>query len=261
MPQIPTPPVSRPGSENPEAELKPAEASSELLASLDTLLEQYLHLLDRQQKLQSGFSKQLSSGFLALAHANYTCPPGRRYGRDYYDERMKTNKKISIQTEQDVDEAEDTPDSLEEAETPASNDLLYNFHIQSISNREAEKTDEKEDAEKLPVEDKQTEAPSQQEEIPTKQTSDTTSSAAENSSAVVDTDNAVEEPKKPHKKFRSDDPIYWYGILVPPSLRSAQKSFTEGVRTQVPALAGTIVEMRALEHKITQLRAKLESST
>lgn len=160
-----------------------------------------------------------------------------------------------------MDEAEVTPDSLEEAETPASNDLLYNFHIESISNREAEKTDEKDDAEKLPVEDKQTDAPSQQEEVPTKQTSDTTSSAAEHFSAVADTDNSAEEPKEPRKKFRSDDPIYWYGILVPPSLRNAQKSFTESVRTQVPALAGTIVEMRALEQKITQLRAKLGSST
>jgi len=61
MPQIPTPPASRPNSGAPEAELKPTEASSELLASLDTLLEQYLHLLDRQQKLQSGLSKQLAS--------------------------------------------------------------------------------------------------------------------------------------------------------------------------------------------------------
>lgn len=160
-----------------------------------------------------------------------------------------------------MDEAEDTKNSLEEAETPASNDLLYNFHIKSISNRDAEKTDEKDDAEKLPVEDKQTEAPSQQEEIPTKETSDTTSSAAEHSSAVADTDNSAEEPKQPRKKFRSDDPIYWYGILVPASLRNAQKSFTGGIRNQVPELAGTIVEMRALEQKITQLRAKLGSST
>jgi hypothetical protein len=60
MAQSPTPPASRPGSEAPEAELKP-EASSELLDSLDTLLEQYLHLLDRQQKLHSGLSKKLSS--------------------------------------------------------------------------------------------------------------------------------------------------------------------------------------------------------
>ena len=61
MAQIPTPPPSRPGSEAPDFASKPAGASSELLQSLDTLLEQYLHLLDRQQKLQSGLAKQLSS--------------------------------------------------------------------------------------------------------------------------------------------------------------------------------------------------------
>lgn len=61
MSQIPTPSTSQPGSEALVDELKPAEASSELLRSLDTLLEQYLYLLDRQQELQSGLSKQLSS--------------------------------------------------------------------------------------------------------------------------------------------------------------------------------------------------------
>lgn len=64
MSQIPTPPASRPGSEAPEAVVKPADSadnSSELRRSLDTLLEQYLHLLDRQQQLQSGLSKELSS--------------------------------------------------------------------------------------------------------------------------------------------------------------------------------------------------------
>lgn len=61
MAQIPTPPPSRPGSEAPDYVPMPAEASSELLDSLDVLLERYLHLLDRQQELQSGLSKQLSS--------------------------------------------------------------------------------------------------------------------------------------------------------------------------------------------------------
>jgi hypothetical protein len=166
----------------------------------------------------------------------------------------------SIQTGQDVDvdEDEQIKDSQDEAGTPGSSDLEYKFHVESISNRE-EKTDEKDDTEKSSVEDKQTEAPSQ-EDTSTKG-NDTTSSATEDSDATTDTDRSIEEPQKPRKKFRSDDPIYWYGILVPPSLRNAQKSFTEGVQTQVPELAGTIVEMRALEQRITQLRAKLGIST
>jgi hypothetical protein len=164
----------------------------------------------------------------------------------------------SIQTGQDVDEDEQINDSQDEAGTPGSSELEYKFHVESICNRE-EKTDEKDDTEKSSVEDKQTEAPSQ-EDTSTKG-SDTTSSAAEDSDAATDTDRSIEESQKPRKKFRSDDPIYWYGILVPPSLRNAQKSFTEGVQTQVPELAGTIVEMRALEQRITQLRAKLGIST
>ncbi|KAJ5119684.1 hypothetical protein N7448_010353 [Penicillium atrosanguineum] len=257
MAQIPTPPASRPGSGAPKAKLKPAEASSELLASLDALLEQYLHLLDRQQKLQSGLSKHLSSGFLALAHANYTCPPGRRYGRDYYDDRMKTNQKISIQRDQDVEEAEAkaTKDSQHEADTPATSDLEYNFQIEPILNREGkEKMDDKDDADKSPIENEPTEA--LQPEDTAKNGSDA-ASATEDSRAVTETDKPAEEPKKPRKKFRSDDPIYWYGILVPLSLRNAQKSFTDGIQSQVPELAGTIVEMRALEQRITQVRANL----
>lgn len=75
---------------------------------------------------------------------------------------------------------------------------------------------------------------------------------------MSDTD-APEQEEKPAKKFRSDDPINWYGILVPPSLRSAQKSFSAAVQTEVPELAGTIVEMRVLEQKILDMRSKLEA--
>lgn len=53
-------------------EIKPAEtpgASMELLQSLDTLLEEYLHLLDRQQELQSGLAKQLSSVYDSVARS------------------------------------------------------------------------------------------------------------------------------------------------------------------------------------------------
>lgn len=66
-------------------------------------------------------------------------------------------------------------------------------------------------------------------------------------------ETAVSAPKK----FRSSDPIHWYGILVPLSLRNAQTSFTGAVETQVPELAGVVVEMRAVEDEINQLRKKL----
>ena len=64
MAQIPTPPASRPGSEAPEVQQKEThgvDTSAGLLQTLDTLLERYLHLLDRHQKLQADLAKRLSS--------------------------------------------------------------------------------------------------------------------------------------------------------------------------------------------------------
>jgi len=61
MAQIPTPPASRDASEAPEASPKLAGPSSDLLQSLDLLLERYLKLLDHYQALQMRLEKQLSS--------------------------------------------------------------------------------------------------------------------------------------------------------------------------------------------------------
>lgn len=148
-----------------------------------------------------------------------------------------------------------TKDSQHEAETSGTSDLEYNFQIEPIPTREKEeKLDDNDDADKSPVGDKHTEA------LPEKdiaKNGNDAASAIEVSDGVTDTNKPAEEPTKTRKKFRSDDPIYWYGILVPSSLRNAQKSFTEGIQSQVPDLAGTIVEMRALEQRITQLRTNL----
>lgn len=65
MAQFPTPPASRHGSELPDVDTTKdspvADSSAELLQSLDALLERYLDLLDRHQKLHADFAKQLSS--------------------------------------------------------------------------------------------------------------------------------------------------------------------------------------------------------
>ncbi|KAJ5548747.1 hypothetical protein N7513_005981 [Penicillium frequentans] len=247
MPQIPTPPASRPGSEAPEVESKPAEApggSTELLQSLDILLEQYLHLLDRQQELQSGLAKQLSSGFLALAHANYTCPPGRRYGADYYDERMKATRKISIQRRPEDDNK--STDSTEASNTPS--EAEYKFNIEYTPSRTPEEPAETKD--ELQSEDSKSQKTSKLD----------TGTTTESDSPVEDSvPNKSSGESKAPKKSRPSDPISWYGILVPPSLRTAQKSFTDGIQNEVPALAAVVVEMRRLEDKINKIRTELGS--
>ena len=64
------------------------------------------------------------------------------------------------------------------------------------------------------------------------------------------------KPSQPRQRFRSSDPLTWYGILVPPSLRSAQKSFTEAVEKQIPALASVVAEMQAVEKEVDRARGR-----
>ena len=63
------------------------------------------------------------------------------------------------------------------------------------------------------------------------------------------------------KGSQFNDPIHWYGILVPPSLREAQASFKGAIEHDVLELAETTVEMRALEEKITRLRTELAEAS
>ncbi|KGO71270.1 hypothetical protein PITC_063510 [Penicillium italicum] len=248
MTQIPTPPASRPGSEAPEVDVKP-EALEDSVQSLDTLLEKYLYLLDRQQKLHSSLAEQLSSGFFSLAQANFSSPPGRRYGPDYYDGRMKATRKISIESEQSTEKS--TNDPQEKEDSTALPGSEYTFSVDATPSHRSEKADENNETKaSSPVLGGQLEASG--ESSPTETASSEPSENAETETTLVENLRPVS------KKFRSTDPIHWYGILVPQSLRKAQDSFANAIDNQVPDLASTTVEMRALEQQISRVRARLE---
>lgn len=66
-----------------------------------------------------------------------------------------------------------------------------------------------------------------------------------------------ESPKLSRKPFRSDDPLSWFGILVPPSLKNAQRSFTEAIEGKIPELASVIHDMRQVEQRVQKLRKEI----
>ena len=70
--------------------------AEQLMQKLDDLLEQYLNILDEYQKAREQLSTHLSSGYMALAQANFANKTGRRYGQDYYDERMQAQRIVEI---------------------------------------------------------------------------------------------------------------------------------------------------------------------
>ena len=64
----------------------------------------------------------------------------------------------------------------------------------------------------------------------TPQNSTSTNSGQEEEEAVEE--KAVEE--KPQLKIDPRDPLRWFGILVPPALRSSQSAFSQGKLTILP---------------------------
>ncbi|PLB52386.1 hypothetical protein P170DRAFT_472283 [Aspergillus steynii IBT 23096] len=248
MAQIPTPPASRPGSETPDAELKEApvaDSSADLLQSLDTLLEKYLDLLDRHQKSQEELARRISSGFFSLAQANYTCPPGRRYGTDYYDERMKATRRVALQPPPDSQSQEQTTEVEDSTGNPETKAI---FAIEPVANENSEALSETKESESSKSDDSPKEAPDANAEDtePTESTEDTD---ADSTSAP--------KPEPVKKKPCSSDPIRWFGVLVSPHLRNAQKSFSDVIDGPVPQLASTAFEMRALESEISRVRSQI----
>jgi hypothetical protein len=241
MAELPTPPASRQSSESPELQLKQsreAESSAKTLELLDYSLERYLLLLHQHQKLQADLAKKLSSGFFSLAHANYTCPPGRRYGADYYDERMKAIRRMAIRSppcaeeEKIMDGAEDDP----QGECPPDEYRQIFAIDETTNNQQVEEPETSEDKEEAD--------------------SEVDNTHQVNPSATSDRDSATSESSS-KERSRFSDPIHWYGILVSPSLRSAQKSFTEAVEQHLPKLASVVVEMQTVEREIERLRSQL----
>lgn len=42
------------------------------------------------------FGRDKKQGFLSIAQANYSTSSGRRYGQDFYDDRMKALKGVYV---------------------------------------------------------------------------------------------------------------------------------------------------------------------
>lgn len=168
---------------------------------------------------------------------------------------LRLNRSIHY-ARSEVNEPEHKTEEQHGTDSCRVDEFEYNFNLETVENRPTEEyTDDTDEKAKPSTEATETEPSTNDTAAPA---SGTDTPASQDSDAHPP---APSETKTVRKKFRSDDPIYWYGILVPPSLRTAQKSFTEAIQTQVPDLAGTIVEMRALEQKITHVRTKLGIDT
>ncbi|GBC05397.1 hypothetical protein RclHR1_06200002 [Rhizophagus clarus] len=172
----------------------------EICTKLDEALLEYLSLISKYQENWQQISKELEGAFMQLAHTKYTMGPGR-LTQDQYDGRMQAATRILISQNLGVEEEE----------------KHYN-HQFSLINGHLENDENINESE--------------------------SSQSIDNSSILrrrnvkeleTKTDN-TNKTKKPQKKQIIRDPLHWFGLLVPPSLRDSQKHFKQGLVNMVNLL-------------------------
>ncbi|KAI1959545.1 hypothetical protein LOZ58_004354 [Ophidiomyces ophidiicola] len=212
---LPTPPI-------PPAALATLQVSSfASLKAIDALLERYLYLLDEQQRLQHELGKHLSKAFFSLARANHSCRPGRRYGEECYDERMTAVRKVVLRPSDLTSPKTDLPTDSCLSHIPQRFTIIK--HIASADNTA------------IALE-------------PSLSDSSPANTVAEDQPQVADLPS-ISKTRPP-----SIDPLQWFGILTPASLRDAQSSFSSAVDGPIARLLNVVAEMRDVEQTITGLR-------
>jgi hypothetical protein len=194
--------------QTPEPETSSSKTDPSLLEledHLDELWESYLTLLDQYTKAQDEIKKHFNSGFLSLAKAQSSASLGRRYGQDWYDERMKASRKARVLSAS-VDDTEDSVGA--DLQRLSISAVPRGPTIQIVHSEEKKSKSESEI--------KEEESKQQQQQPSPPGTPEPESKPKEDEEMKSD---QAEEPKP-------TNPLRWFGVLVPPELRRAQSAFT-----------------------------------
>ncbi|KAI6907761.1 hypothetical protein KC318_g745 [Hortaea werneckii] len=194
---------------------------------LDDLWVKYLDCLDQYQRAQESVQKALSSGFFSLAQANFKSSAGRRYGQDFYDERMKASKRVQI-----VENGND--------------------RVLAISMNPAVAPGESSEGPK-----QKTEASQQPSPPSTPVADDEDAKTAEKPKEPTTLDDKKDQDSEASgvaHQPATRSPLTWFGILTPRELRSAQQSFSTAISSPTESAVNATREMRQLEAEINRTR-------
>ncbi|PVH92829.1 hypothetical protein DM02DRAFT_662574 [Periconia macrospinosa] len=204
-------------------------SKKDLSQKLDELLEQYLRTVDAYQQAQLKLTSQLSSGYIALAQANFSNPSGPRYGRDYYDDRMTASRQVTL-----TDKGPNVTFSVDVFAPPEQpNRTTGEPNLEATLDHKSTRTHPS----TVPAGF----------ETATRPKDEPIGRSLEN---VLEQDHVVPPPPR--------DPLRWFGILVPSALRSAQSYFVSAVEGPLSQIANLSKELRQQEMEIGRLRKQLK---
>ncbi|KAK5999548.1 hypothetical protein QM012_005401 [Aureobasidium pullulans] len=209
----------------------------QLRDQLDALWEKHLALLDTYHQAQQQIARHFSSGFFDLAQATFKSTTRVRYGQESYDDRMQAITRFNAS----VDDQNVPCLALETNDTTSPS--TKNFSTEEPSDEKAEEEGEK--------------RPSQQPTPPPTPPRESEEDLSEKQSQE-DKSDAANDKEATQKKVR--DPIHWYGILVPPTLRSSQKSFKSAIQDPVIQAANSAQALRHINMEIRKLRKDIRKA-
>lgn len=169
-------------------------------------------------------------GFFSLAQANFKSPNRRRYGQDFFDERMKATKRCQFETNGGDVSFSVQYQAGDEIQSTTNDDMSAS----SLANRE----------------------PAQQPSPPASPEPDETSMDVKTPSEPVNDSNEKVQHGETQVKSPAD-PIRWFGILVPRELRSTQTSFSAAIDVTLAKAVNAAREMREIDTEIRKLRKTL----
>lgn len=217
----------------------------ELHDRLDALWISYLQHLDHYTRAQQLLQKHMSKGYISLARANFNARDGiRRYGKDYFHERAIASTHVRVSSRM--------------------GGAGMDVEVVKWSDRSASNEDSGSDAsatqktEPDVVED-QAEGMKQQPSAPATPFSDDTATRDEDDSDLAKDlqEKGARSSISLVEKSRSES-LHWFGILVPPDLRTALASFTSALRECVADATNAAKRMREVEAGIRKLRKEIK---
>ena len=216
---------------------------SNLHDRLDTLWTAYLQHLDAYTESQKVIQKHMSAGFLSLARANFNAHSGvRRYGKDFYHDRAVATKRVDV-------------DSESNARKP---------RVSIVKWSESQSEDDTNGAPGTKAEPDETKDSGDHGEVKQQPSPPVTPEPEDESDKLHEKDreemDETATSKKQSRPKLEADPIRWFGVLVPPALRSAQTSFAASVDDAVAGSVNAAKGMRESEIEIRKLRKEIRKA-
>jgi hypothetical protein len=167
-----------------------------------------------------------------ISRANFSAERGMRYGQDYYDDRMQASSRVSIEAGPErptftITRPSPNPTPEDESTLPKSQKSVF---------------------------PRDSASPSQS----TTESEPTTSTEKSHPAATKDEADEATEKTPPKKAVVSKtDPIRWFGLITPSSLKMAQSQATKALQETVPRLVQLDAEMREVEIQVRRARKYL----